>query len=233
MKNRGKWRRSATGLICAGFAMLSVMPVHAKSANVTAAIKKDSQVTELIKQVNNYTSAIEFSYIASNRKNYPYKKTKSLKLDNRVKLNMTAIAIYHADTGKPWSAAKVKKAYTNLFGGKAALGKIPSSYAKWEQSVSAVDNNYSKSWLLYKKNGKYVYFGGQFGPFSKSFKITKALRVKKNRVDVTFKSYLKYFEDPKPEEQGVVTVQLEKSGKSKYGYIIKGIKIKRTHKQTV
>ncbi len=201
------------------------------ASDVTSSMKKNKGIKQLVRRTNLYLDGYVLEGLSLlQEKNSSESKIASksiaITLDNWMKWNIVAQSL-RASNAFPASAARTKKEYINLFGGKPNIKAIPSM--KRFVKMRTHSNTGSEKYIIYKRAGKYNYGGGDYGEQLPLHKIKNITKIKAGTYAVTYKSSLEnpynHFTATGIYDLGEVTLKIKKSSKSDYNYIIKSITV--------
>lgn len=200
-------KRAISILLLAAFAIPMLAGNAFAATDVTASMKKKSNVVKLAKYTNTY-----MVYKQTTERSH---STKKLTLSNKTKLNYIARVSYDCLNSSSYSASKVKKRSKNFFGSTVSLTSVPKTV--------------KSGWFMRRKSGSsYAYAGGDWGSQTPKYSITKITKVKSGVYDVKITNKLYSFETQKSKKTGVTTMRIKKSSSSAYGYVITSIKYSGT-----
>lgn len=207
-------------MVCAMVTPAIVTSAATKDVTTTFTDKK--KVKKLIGQINDWCY---YQY----KLNLSSKATKTVKLSARTMFNIACMNQYDTDTifdERPMlTSAGIWKRTNNLFGKKPKLSVIKAYTGTSTKVYEKILD--SGNFVGRTKKGVYFPVVGDWGNLVPRMKISKITKIKKGKYKLKVVTYSEEMEENIIEKVGTSTITIKKSSKSKYGYIITGIQLKK------
>lgn len=205
------------GLVIALCVCLLPANAHAAGKNVTASMKKDKNLQELIDGIAICTTSMLCERAGTKQS----KKTVKEPLKGYNALSIAA-NVAHQNHENYFTKKDIHKWTYDLFGIKPNIKSIPS-YPSYETKKRIW---ISKSIETSASHKPYQYCGGDWGIYKPLYTIKKIVKVKKNVYDVTITNKLGSRETPEVKNVGTTYMRVKKNSKSAYKYKITSLKHK-------
>lgn len=196
-----------------------LLPVnaHAAGKNVTASMKKDKNLQELVGSIAICTTSMLCEQAGTKQSKKTVKET--LKGYNALSI---AANVAHQNRENYFTKKDIHKWTYDLFGIKPNVKSIPS-YPSYETKKRIWISKSIKNSTSHKP---YQYCGGDWGSYKPLYAIKKIVKVRKNVYDITIINKLESRETPEVKNLGTTYMRVKKNSKSAYKYKITRLKHK-------